>query len=512
MVRFDEDNFDHDRTGYELEGEHAVIDCRQCHVPDNIQDRELKKRKDTFLGLDHQCLSCHDDYHQGTLAEDCASCHNIEAFRPAPFFDHDETNYPLSGKHQEVDCKECHQVTSKNGAEFQEFKDVEFGDCIACHDDPHKDQIDSECSKMPYGKFFFSDFIAQRNFNHNTTDFRLKGKHRSTGCFECHDRKRDPAWIFQDQKGLDENECNKCHEDFHEGKFGSDCAKCHQESSFIELKSMDFFDHSLTDYHLEGKHIDVDCKSCHTSRYTEPINFSQCKNCHEDYHQGEFIENGNSPDCLECHSLQEGFEYSLYTIEQHQESAFPLDGGHLATPCFACHVSEDRWSFRNIGTTCIDCHQNIHEGFMDPKFYPDNKCESCHVTDTWTMVSFDHSNTSWPLEGKHIEVDCASCHFNNQNTQNEPEQVFKGLDMECYLCHDNIHEDQFEENGLTDCKRCHDSENWYPRNFDHNKTAFPLDGKHAEIECKECHIPSYKNGKTYVIYQIEKFECIDCHQ
>ena len=511
MVRFDEDNFNHNLTGYKLEGQHEVIDCRKCHVPDNIHDRDLKKRKDTFLGMDDKCLSCHDDYHQKTMSDDCAKCHNIEAFRPAPKFDHDEAKFKLVGKHKEVDCKECHEMTTKNGKEFQLFTGIEFADCVACHEDPHSDKFDSKCSSC-HTESAFSTFIGKRNFNHNTTDFTLKGKHKSTDCFSCHDRNRDAKTIFQDKKGINENQCIKCHEDFHKGKFGNDCAKCHQESSFTSMKTMDFFDNNLTDYHLEGNHVGVDCKNCHKKNYSDPIDFSACKNCHEDYHKGEFLKNGTAPDCVECHSLIEGFEFSLYTTEQHQTNAFPLDGGHLATPCFSCHFSEDRWTFRNIGTECIDCHNNIHEGFMEAKFLPDNKCESCHITASWATVDFDHNRTSWPLEGKHSNVSCGECHFKEVPGKEEKNQVFKDLDQECFKCHENIHEQQFEENGITDCKRCHDSADWFPRQFDHDKTEFPLEGKHAEVECKECHKPSIVDGKSFVDYKIEKFECIDCHQ
>ena len=111
MARFDEENFDHDLAGYPLEGKHKIIDCRDCHKADFIDDDEIRKREETFLGLDTECISCHDDYHQGTLSNDCASCHDIEAFRPAPYFDHDETDYALLGQHRTVDCIECHQLT-----------------------------------------------------------------------------------------------------------------------------------------------------------------------------------------------------------------------------------------------------------------------------------------------------------------------------------------------------------------------------------------------------------------
>ena len=82
MIRFDKDAFDHNLTGYLLEGQHDVIDCKECHAPDNINDLELKKRENTFLGLNKECLSCHEDFHQQTLSSDCISCHDFSAFRP----------------------------------------------------------------------------------------------------------------------------------------------------------------------------------------------------------------------------------------------------------------------------------------------------------------------------------------------------------------------------------------------------------------------------------------------
>jgi nitrate/TMAO reductase-like tetraheme cytochrome c subunit len=512
MVRFDEDNFDHDLTEYTLEGQHDVIDCRKCHVPDNIKDPAIRKLSDTFLGLDHKCLTCHDDYHQETLSNDCSKCHDIEAFRPAPKFDHDDTDYKLTGEHVEVDCKECHEITTKNGSEFQMFADIGFNDCVECHDDPHNNQLDGKCAQC-HTETSFSTFTGKRKFNHNRhTDFDLNGAHKSEDCFNCHNNTSDPLRVFQDRNGVSENQCASCHEDVHYNKFGNDCAKCHLEDSFLSLKSMDFFDHNLTDYHLEGKHIGVDCKQCHETRFTDPIDFSSCNNCHVDYHEGEFTENGTSPDCIKCHSLEKGFDYSLFTLEQHQESAFPLDGGHLATPCFACHVSEDRWTFREIGTECIDCHQDIHEGFIGEQYYPDNDCKSCHITDSWAEVGFDHTRTQWPLEGKHAEVDCRQCHFETASDETLINQVFSTLENDCIQCHDNVHEDQFAINGVTDCKRCHDASDWMPNNFDHNTTAFPLEGRHAEIECIDCHKPIVQGGKTIIEYKIEKFECIDCHQ
>jgi hypothetical protein len=513
MIHLNEDTFDHLTTGYELEGGHKEVDCGKCHVSENIADSDLKKRKKTYLGLDETCLSCHDDYHQETLGNTCLDCHDMLNFKPAPKFDHDRAEFQLKGEHATVDCIECHQITNKNGKEFQEFTGIPFNDCISCHEDPHDSQIPGQCTQC-HTETAFETFEGQGKFDHNQTQFTLKGRHNEIDCFSCHEQKNEPLQVFQDRSNVDENSCVKCHKDVHDGKFGKDCVKCHRETSFLSLRSMDFFDHSVTDYPLEGKHVEVDCKQCHKQRFTAPIDFAACTNCHSDYHKGEFKENGVSPDCVQCHSLEKGFDYSLYTLEEHQQTEFPLEGAHTATPCFACHVSEKdkKWTFRNLGETCVDCHQDIHQGYISEKYYPKDDCKACHANDAWTSVDFDHNKTDWPLTGKHKEVDCRACHFKEIDQNKGPsEQKFVGLDNECLACHENIHDETFAENGVTDCKRCHITTSWFPETFDHDLTDFPLEGQHAKIQCSACHEVASASGEIEVIYKIQKFRCIDCH-
>ncbi|HRD54366.1 MAG TPA: hypothetical protein PKY96_17130 [Flavobacteriales bacterium] len=431
MVRFDEKAFDHALAGYPLEGAHKPLDCRKCHAPDKIKDPVIRSRPKTFMGLDQACLSCHADFHQGSMSKDCRSCHDMAAWKPVKKFDHAKTDFPLRGGHVQVDCKECHKVTTRNGKDFQQFADLPHADCKACHSDPHKSHFVNACAQCHTDEAF-KTFIGKDRFDHNTTHFRLLGKHATTDCYQCHKKTSDPEAVFQDRLGVKENDCATCHKDPHEGKFGTECAKCHQEKGFKALRSMDRFDHAVTDFPLQGKHVGVDCKQCHKGPYTEPIAFDACMRCHEDYHKGEFARDGTSPDCLECHSLADGFEVSIYSIEQHKKTAFPLEGAHLATPCFACHMKEPpKWAFRNIGNTCTDCHENVHG-------------------------------------------------------------------------------DDFKNDGVTDCNRCHVADNWFPSRFDHDFTAFPLVGEHAKVDCRECHKPLA--GSRLPSYRIEKFSCADCHK
>ena len=510
MVRFDEKNFDHQLTGYELEDKHAVIDCRKCHQPDNIANSDIKKRKDTYLGLGKACLSCHEDFHQKSLGNDCKECHDFKKFRPATGFDHNEAKFKLNGKHLDVECKKCHKTDTKNGKDFQHFTNLSFADCKSCHRDPHQNHLPGKCV-LCHSENSFKNFAGKRRFDHNVTRFTLKGKHKKIDCFDCHKNTKDPKQIFQDQLGVDQNDCTHCHEDVHENKFGSECAQCHDEKSFTTLKTTKFFKHDRTDYPLKGKHVEVDCKKCHIDKFTTAIDFSNCNNCHEDYHKGEFSELEKASDCASCHSLEAGFEVSLYSFDRHQKTEFPLEGSHLATPCFACHLDESSWTFKDLSTQCIGCHDDEHKGKLSEKYYPDQQCNHCHQPESWAAIEFNHQLTEWPLEGQHLKLECRKCHLDTNNNTNSKELLFNYMSSDCRSCHQNVHGSQFQIKGITDCTRCHTANRWQPDNFDHNTTAFPLEGRHAEIDCEQCHNKEGESEIKNIIYKIEKFECIDCH-
>lgn len=432
MVRFDQKKFKHDLTKYALEGGHAMVECRKCHIPENILDPKIKKREKTYLGLRQECATCHDDYHQRTLSVDCAKCHTVEKFKPATKFNHNMTKFKLTGKHVEVDCKECHKITTRSGKKFQQFANVPHNDCMACHKDPHEKRIHGKCAQC-HTENIFSEFVGRERFDHSTTHFFLRGKHKTVGCFECHKKSIDPLTVFMVRPIVHENQCAVCHKDVHERKFGNDCAKCHTENGWKSLKSLESFNHSVTDFPLVGKHIDVDCKKCHKGRYTDPLDFYACKNCHEDYHRSEFAsKEGVTPDCAECHSVMQAFTSTSYTIERHQKTQFKLEGAHLATPCFSCHVKEEkRWVFRYIGSTCMQCHKNIHGEKYAIKGV--TECKRCHVSENWFPSKFDHRLTKFPLDGRHIKVDCKECHKPDNVTRKTQFKIAKFQCLDCHL-------------------------------------------------------------------------------
>lgn len=216
-----------------------------------------------------------------------------------------------------------------------------------------------------------------------------------------------------------------------------------------------------------------------------------------------------SPDCTKCHNVN-GFTPSQFTIEQHNQSAFQLDGGHLATPCFACHLKSERWEFREIGKACVDCHENIHQDIIEKRFYPDQNCLSCHAVSAWDLIQFDHHLTSFDLKGEHAQLSCRECHFKEQE-DGAINQQFSILDDRCIQCHTDVHHNQFNEKGTNSCLLCHAFNNWDPIGFEHDSTRFKLDGGHADVNCIKCHKPITVDKKTFINYTFDDIKCALCH-
>jgi len=511
MIHLDKKSFNHSTTSFPLEGAHKtkIADCKECHRVEKMVNKIFSKKKNTFLGLDARCLSCHDDFHQKNLSENCTSCHEMNSFKEAKKFNHQMTDFVLDGNHKNATCSACHKTEQLTNKKFTKYAGISTA-CVSCHKDEHKGTYGLNC-KICHNTQNFKQITPTKNFNHQVTKFDLEGKHRSVSCQKCHTESGSLFGKFSEFKGKSPFDCNICHKDVHEGKLGTDCKACHNQQSFL-LKNKNFvgkFNHEKTDYPLKGKHQRVDCKSCHKSDFTDPLKFESCMSCHKDQHNGDFNYKQNKyADCNVCHQV-EGFSPATFGLKEHQLSNYPLDGAHIAQPCSACHRTKNQWKFANIGTACKSCHADTHAGFLDEKFYPEKKCELCHSTKNWNNVSFDHARTDFPLEGVHGRVDCEKCHFikNDKSYQ----QVFKGLGKKCLNCHKDVHGGQFELNGETACEKCHSTFKWVPSKFDHQQASFKLDGQHQQVACEKCHQSFLPSSNRIRNYKLMKYECIDCH-
>lgn len=510
MIRFDKKSFNHNLTGYELKGAHKtkITNCNECHKPANIANVTLKSKPNTLLGLEPKCLSCHEDYHQKTLSNDCASCHNTNEFKPATLFSHDKTDFALNGAHKKEDCASCHKQEVKNGKKFVKYSNIPFLNCNSCHKDIHNGEFGINC-KTCHSEESFNKITPSKSFNHTVTGYTLEGVHREINCKKCHDKSNSTFQEFTNTKDV---KCITCHKDIHEGKLGEDCKSCHNQVSFLLKKTarLDKFDHNKTAYPLEGKHETVDCRTCHKKNLTDALSHSVCMNCHDDKHNGDFATKKEIyPDCASCHKV-DGFSPSFFTIEQHNKSRFNLDGAHLAQPCFGCHLTDDKkWIFSNMSTECASCHKDIHNEFLDKKYYEKQSCVACHSTESWQAITFDHKTTNYLLEGAHKQATCGGCHIDRTSTPIK--QVFKGLSNRCSSCHKEVHGNQFERNGITNCARCHTNDNWGITKFNHDNTGYKLDGKHKSVSCDNCHKEAYLKNTTIRTYRISKHKCADCH-
>lgn len=429
IVNFDPDKFDHSKTSFSLTGKHAEIECESCHQPKFIKDASLKKREGTFLGMDTDCLSCHEDYHNGNLGENCSSCHSTESFKRAEKFDHNKTEFKLTGAHIKVDCGSCHKTETKSGKKIQTFSIVSFASCASCHKDVHNGKFGVNCESCHATNSFHQ--INQASFDHDKTDFPLLGKHKNVSCNDCH-KKNLTEEIKHDK-------CIDCHKDFHKGEFAegekiTDCNECHTVEKF-NPSTFTIVKHQKIEFLLTGAHLAVPCVNCHfkESEWKFTSLNTSCISCHKNVHGNEiadsFMENDN---CQKCHSTKDWVTISF----DHNKTEFKLLGKHAATSCAGCHYKtingKKEFKFASLRNECTECHKDIHFGQFASE--GKNVCEKCHYFDSWKPEKFDHEKTSFPLRGAHAKLNCSSCHKSVEKNGNKFVK-FKLEDFKCAACH-----------------------------------------------------------------------------
>lgn len=495
-----------------LEG---ISNCTQCHV---LGDKVTNEK----------CLACHTEignqvnsnkgFHvsETVKGKSCTECHNDHHGREYDLidwdekeFDHRSTGFVLEGEHGKISCNKCHKKEFIGDKKIQDKKRTFLGlsqTCTSCHKDYHRETLSDNCTEC-HG---FESFSPAPGFNHDESNFKLVGKHKQLDCIKCHKKDKIAGETFQHFSDVAHSSCTSCHKDVHDNKFGQNCTQCHTNDSFHTIKGMSTFDHSTTGYPLEGMHAALDCKQCHKTSYTDPLNHAKCSSCHKDEHHGQFTAENRASDCQDCHTVK-GFNRSTYTLEQHNNSGFKLEGAHMATPCFACHKKGDEWQFKTIGSTCTDCHDNEHKEVMSASFTDNNGCVNCHTTNKWQEVTFDHSKTEFDLSGVHAKTDCAACHY-AQNSSGVKEQRFADLTGDCLQCHKDEHRGQFEKYAEEGCEKCHAFNNWEAVKFNHDNCRFKLEGEHKDVACAKCHTEEISEEDSYTKYILNDIECATCHK
>ncbi|MEZ4794812.1 MAG: hypothetical protein R2773_04945 [Flavobacteriaceae bacterium] len=273
-----------------------------------------------------------------------------------------------------------------------------------------------------------------------------------------------------------------------------DCAQCHNPNGWsIDMDNIQF-DHSNTNFELDGTHTTTDCKLCHTSLVFTEVK-TDCIGCHLDVH-GMTVGN----DCMRCHDTNSWLVDNI--PELHEENGFPLIGSHSVLNCVDCHLSESSLRFDRIGNECISCHLNDYLTTQNPNHQTNGfsqDCLECHNPfDTdWDSNTINHD--FFPLTLGHDIQDCSQCHNVNNFSDISPECV--SCHMEDFLA--TVNPDHEAANFSMDCIQCHTTNpGWSPAIFPHE--FFPLTLGHDIEDCTACHI----NGN----YTNTPNDCFACHQ
>ena len=122
------------------------------------------------------------------------------------------------------------------------------------------------------------------------------------------------------------------------------------------------------------------------------------------------------------------------------------------------------------------------------------------VSDLLSFSIEKHNKTKFQITGAHLATPCESCHYQQNNWQ------FKGIGIACISCHENIHKNELKIEFIPEnnCSFCHQTESWNTINFDHNKTNFPLLGKHNAISCGSCHRKNENENTSIIFSSIKK--------
>ena len=477
------ERFDHQQTGWALAGAHAKARCDACHRAPLVSEASVRGDASlavgrTYLGLDTSCAACHLDEHRGRVSRQCEDCHAVDAWKPAPQFDHGRTKFPLTGLHANAPCGKCHAVRSElatgpGGSTDTSFVDFRASNsewesgCIGCHASPHREtERVGTCEKCHVTTGWFVLAASERHFDHTTAGFALNGAHATARCESCHlasARAQLPARVAL------------------------------VRANFVRPMA----------------------------KPALKMAFDRCDACHADVHEGELSPRESAQDCAACHS-EARFAPTRFSLTAHDSTAFPLTGAHRATPCAACHpllegaaTGSGHLRFKLAGLNCASCHHDPHGGQFAGRRVAGSRaaaaseataaaaCTPCHDTEAWRPARFEHDSTRYPLRGAHRALVCSKCH---QRADRGEAARFSGLPATCeaVACHPDPHGGQFASRlvpgaghpaaeparGRTACMACHDETAWKSVAFDHDSTRYPLRGAHRALACGKCHAPA----------------------
>ncbi len=519
--------FDHNKTGWKLNGKHASTDCEKCHKARNRQGLRV------YMGTNKLCGSsgCHanDQPHKFKRKDmlACERCHTESVWKPSKSnkrFDHNDRKdaaMPILGAHASVACTKCHPKSVFN---LPAKRPQSCGN-VGCHDkeNPHKGHLygiePCEWCHSPT----FKSLKQTQIFDHSgLTRFDLGAAHKRIACMKCHTKALGEK---KPQRSCAQVGChakdNKHGTRFKEFGDPPRCDVCHP-SGGPKFTPNAFNHNKRTKFALKFEHAKQPCRACHRGkgpadfeRFTGFNPNKQCMNCHvhrrvhsdPQHPKGKY----KNSQCLQCHlnpgnrDIRTGKNNLIVRDVHGPRGSFPLVKEHRNVPCVDCHTGRNKkgkTSFSDLKPNCNasgQCHEDsLHEGTLG------KNCMYCHQSGTWDALNFDHDKPfpddakgkvkEFKLKGAHKDNKCEACHTRDRTFAQTPVHC---ADEGCHA-RDDAHKGRLGNK----CEQCHleTGDNL----FNHNTmSAFHLDGKHLEVRCADCH-PS-------VTFKPRPKTCFGCH-
>lgn len=556
----DVEQFDHQLIGYLMEGPHLELACVECHTQADAAVLPTGERR--YMGLKQDCASCHEDPHQGRMAQACSDCHVQSSFDELHSIGHD-TRLPLIGGHGALDCRECHAVEHSHSLEKlgRGRPKPQPRTCLECHASPHSRGFQSGVARvlgeleesacvachLHEHESFRQDGLTITDRQHAQSGFPLNRPHDGVTCQDCHSA--DLEEFVARYPGRDKDACHACHDDPHDGQFGggafgdAGCLACHDRHQF-EPHTFDVAKHEQTDLVLTGSHLETACNDCHQVPDDSGVRRfagtgSTCEECHRDAHDGFFdyftmgLIGTPGGECARCHTTGDFVERARDEFAHERWTAFAISGAHAQSDCESCHPRSHKpdISGRSFGRVrehfgvvegCQSCHSDPHRGRFDrtdalAEVDGRRGCVRCHVDTSFRTFphGFDHfSWTGFALRGAHERADCSSCHAPLRADESGRTWA-AAAGASCSDCHSNPHAGQFRQaDGVTNCERCHRSaESFAELSFNHDRDSrFPLSEAHRALECSGCHQSwALEDGTQVMRYKPLGTDCVDCH-
>jgi len=286
--------FNHDQTGFELKYAHKSIYCAECH--ENMVFKTGQKL----------CIDCHQDIHKAELGFQCQKCHSEKRWNERSLFIemHSQTNFPLVGVHNNIDCESCHFIEQQ-----KQYTNIST-QCSSCHLQDYMAALNPEHQKSGFNldcrecHLIAGNSWKAPNFPHPAS-FPLTGGHGGLQCLACH---------VSNQYASLSTDCYFCHENDYANtqnpshqsvEFSTTCEDCHTIKSWGSAN----WDHDASFFPIySGKHRGEwnNCKDCHVS--APDYSHFECIECHahrksrmDSEHDDERNYQYNSVACYDCH-------------------------------------------------------------------------------------------------------------------------------------------------------------------------------------------------------------------